>query len=97
MYGFKCSEFAKPVYFGLRVLKRDILRGATGRDALSVALFAASHIYKQPGGAELLRGYYDTVRTTAPSEMLPLFAIDPDPPPAVVEPPREHVVQTAGR
>jgi hypothetical protein len=74
MLGFQCGEFSRPVYFGLRVLKRDILRGATGRDALSVAILAASHLYRQPGGGELLQSLYRDLQTTAPSEMVPLFS-----------------------
>jgi len=76
MFGFQCGEFAKPVYFGLRTLKRDILGGVTGRDALSVAIRAADYVYRQPGGPELLRGFHDDLRTTAPSEMLELFPTD---------------------
>jgi len=74
MLGFQCGEFSRPIYFGLRVLKRDILRGATGRDALSVAILAAAHLHRQPGGAELLRSFYRDLQTTAPSEMVPLFS-----------------------
>ena len=96
MHGFHCAEFSRPVYFGLRTLKREILQGATGRDALSVALFAASYVYRQPGGAELLKRFYDDLRTVAPSETLPLFTLGPEPTVAV-ELPREQVVQMAGR
>ena len=76
MLGFQCGEFAKPVYRGLRTLKREILGGVTGRDALSVAIRAADHVYRQPGGPELLRRFHDDLRTTAPSEMLELFPTD---------------------
>src|SRR5262249_17520079 len=71
-------EFSRPVYFGLKALKRDILGGVTGRDALSVAIRAADHVYRQPGGPELLQNFYRDLQTTAPSEMVPLFAELPD-------------------
>ena len=74
MHGFYCGEFSRPVYFGLRTLKREILQGATGRDALSVAIRAASHLYQQPGGVDLLRRFHAELQTTAPSELAPFFA-----------------------
>jgi hypothetical protein len=73
--GFSCGELAKPVYFGLKALKRDILGGVTGREAVSVAIRAASHVYRQPGGVELLRSFHDELQKTAPSEMAPLFPV----------------------
>ena len=103
MYGFQCGELSKPVYFGLKALKRDILGGVTGRAAVSVAIRAASHLYQQPGGVELLRGFHAELQRTAPSEMLPLFPVDesergPGPSPAAVDETRhEHVVQMTGR
>jgi hypothetical protein len=77
-------------------LKRDILGGVTGRDAVSVAIRAADHVYRQPGGPELLRAFHDELRRTAPSEMTPLFTIMEETPP-VEEPRHEQVVQVAGR
>ncbi len=76
MYGFQCGELAKPVYFGLKMLKQDILGGVTGRDAVSVAIRAASHLYQQPGGVELLRAFHAELQKTAPSEMTALFPSD---------------------
>jgi hypothetical protein len=109
MHGFYCGEFSRPVYFGLRTLKQNILGGVTGRDALSVAIRAASHLYQQPGGAELLRNFHEELQTTAPSELAPFFAAgvgqgapeseqDTDttsPPPAEAQ--HERVVHMAGR
>ncbi len=104
MYGFQCGELAKPVYFGLRTLKRDILGGVTGKDAVSVAIRAASHLYQQPGGVELLRGFHADLQKTAPSEMPPFFAgaaeSERDTGTAatrVEEPKHEHVLNVAGR
>src|SRR5262249_47311127 len=34
------------------------------------------YVYRQPGGPELLRGFHDDLRTTAPSEMLEFFPTD---------------------
>lgn len=75
--GFSCGELAKPVYFGLKALKRDILGGVVTRDAVSVAIRAASHLYEQPGGVELLRAFHEDLQKTAPSEMAPLFPVEP--------------------
>jgi hypothetical protein len=94
MYGFHCGEFSRPIYFGLRALKREVLEGVTGRDALSVAIRAADYVYRQPGGPELLRAFHDELQRTAPSELLPLFKVAEEP---VAEPPREQVVYMAGR
>jgi hypothetical protein len=87
---------ARPVYFGLRTLKRDILGGVTGREAVSVAIRAADHVYRQPGGPELLRAFHDELLQTAPSEMTPLFTVPEETPP-VAAPRHEQVVQVAGR
>jgi len=98
MFGFQCGEFSRPIYFGLRVLKRDVLGGVTGRDALSVAICAAAHLYRQPGGPELLRRFHEDLQTTAPSEMAVLFEVAPETPvPPVEEALRERVVFQAGR
>jgi hypothetical protein len=98
MLGFQCGEFSRPVYFGLRTLKRDILGGVTGRDALSVAIRAADHVYRLPGGPELLRAFHDELMRTAPSEMTPLFMVTEETTAPSVEAPRhEQVVHVAGR
>jgi hypothetical protein len=97
MLGFHCGEFSRPIYFGLRTLKRDILGGVTGRDALSVAIRAADHVYRQPGGPELLRAFHEELLRTAPSEMTPLFTVTEETAPSVEAPRHEQVVQVAGR
>jgi hypothetical protein len=98
MLGFQCGEFSRPVYFGLRTLKRDILGGVTGRDALSVAIRAADYVYRQPCGPELLRAFHDELMRTAPSEMMPLFTVSQKPAtPSIEEPRHEQVVHVAGR
>jgi len=97
MLGFQCGEFSRPVYFGLRTLKRDVLGGVTGRDALSVAIRAADHVYRQPGGPELLRAFHEELLRTAPSEMPPLFVVEQELATPVNEAPREQVVHVAGR
>src|SRR5690348_338323 len=100
--GFSCGELAKPVYFALKALKRDVLGGVTGREALSVAIRAASHLYRQPGGVELLRSFRDELQKTAPSEMAPLFSVESARDsgaavPPVAEARHEHVVNVQGR
>jgi hypothetical protein len=94
---FHCGEFSKPLYFGLCYLKRDILGGVTGREALSVALRAADHVYRQPGGPELLRAFHDELLRTAPSEMMPLFTVTEETTPSVEAPRHEQVVHVVGR
>jgi len=103
MYGFQCGELAKPVYFGLKMLKQNVLGGVTGKDAVSVAICAASHLHAQPGGAELLRAFYADLQKTAPSDMAPFFSAEVSErgagasPSAVGEAPHERVVLQAGR
>ena len=97
MLGFQCGEFSRPVYFGLRTLKRDVLPNVTGKDALSVAIRAADYVYRQPGGPELLRAFHEELRRTAPSEMLPLFVVEHESATPVEEPRHEQVVHVVGR
>jgi hypothetical protein len=97
MYGLQCGELAKPVYLGLKSLKRDVLRGVTTREALSVAIRAADHVFRQPGGPDLLRAFHDELLRTAPSEMMPLFTVTEETTPSVEAPRHEQVVHVAGR
>jgi hypothetical protein len=85
----------RPVYFGLQRLRRDVLKGATQRDAVSVAIRATDYVLRQEGGLELVRGFYEAVKTEAPSETMPLIPIPADlireesvPLPPVMLPPR---------
>src|SRR5262245_33038555 len=65
---WRCALLPKPVYFGLQRLRRDVLEGATQRDAISVAIRATDYVLRQEGGLERVRGFYEAVKTEAPSE-----------------------------
>ena len=94
---WRCALLPRPVFWGLQTLRRDVLAGATQRDAVSVAVRAAAHLYRQPGGPELLRAFHEELMRTASSEMTPLFMITEETTAPPEAPRQERVVFQAGR
>src|SRR5262245_45973034 len=85
---WRCALLPNPVYFGLQRLRLDVLQGATQRDALSVAIRATDYVLRQEGGLERVRGFYEAVKTEAPSEtelLIPVPADAATPPPKTTE------------